>query len=399
MPIKIAVLILIGSAFTACQSNTEKSISEATSTSAEKSVATSKPDIFWYVVNVDKLRLRDEPGLSANVLIQMKEGEIVEGNGEISANRDEVELRGISIKAPYYRITPLSTGKPAGWAFGGALVQIYAGPRAGSPDRQQLSTLTGFLKELDVKAVESGGKAWGFVEQHFSNATGSLADAVFILLEQFFRRMEGEGTFYTMTEIQNWSDAEMTAIYEDKFDPASKPVTKTLASNGFRIVTAEGSVFPVVDCRKFLAFFGAKTTPPMRDYINQRTNEQNNPMFDDGGVIIPLEMVAEQAVFWEKFNRANPWFPLREETKSSEEWMQLVLVNGADNTPVFDYETDEIDEEFKNVWDYILKKHPDTDLAKSVKQMSDLCAAEQWKRTQKVEAHRAQVAKEHMEAQ
>lgn len=394
--IPTAVVLLSACVFYTCQTDSNPKVSTVAAT--EKTDPTAKPEVFWHAVIVDKLRLREEPGLSANVLIQLNEGEIVEGNGEVSANSDEVELRGISIKAPYYRVTPLSNGKPTGWAFGGALVQVYAGPRAGAPDRQRLSTLSDFLKGLNVKAVESGGQAWAFVEQHFGNATGPLADAVFILLEQFFRRMERDGAFYTLTESQTWSDADMTAIYEGKFDPASKPVTKTLAANGFRIVTAEGSVFPVVDCRKFLAFFRSKTTPPMLAYINQCTNEQNNPMFDDGGVIIPLEMVAEQAVFWEKFNRANPWFPLREETKASEKWMQLVLVNGADNTPVFDYESDEIDEEFKNVWDYILKKHPDTDLAKSVKQMVDLCTAEQWKRTQKVEAYREKVAKEHMEA-
>ena len=205
--------------------------------------------------------------------------------------------------------------------------------------------------------------------------------------------MEREGSFYTMTEKVNWSDQDMNAIYEDKFDPDSKPVTKSLAANGFRIVTAEGTVFPIVDCRKFQAFFAPKTTPGMAAYINQRTSEQNNPMFSDGGVIIPLEEVADQAAFWEKFNAGNPWFPLREETKHSEEWLRLVLVNGSDNTPAFSYETDDIDGEFKNVWAYIQQKYPGTELGKTVKQMADLCAAENWKRTKKVEAYQQEVAR------
>ena len=394
--IQIAALLLSGWCLHSCQSDPVKTTS---SPAPQKQDVTTKPEVFWYVVNVDKLRLREEPSLTASVMKQLNEGEIVEGNGEKSANQDEVDLRGISIKAPYYRVTSQATGRPAGWAFGGALVQIYAGTRAGSPDSLTLTALTEFLKGLDTKAVESGSKAWAYTEQHFSNAGGALADAAFILLEQFFRRMEREGTFYTMTESQKWSEADMTAIYEDKFDPASKPVTKTLATNGFRIVTAEGSVFPVTDCRKFQAFFAPKATPAMRDYINQRTNEQNNPMYDDGGVIVPLEMVAEQAVFWEKFNRTNPWFPLREETKHSEEWLELVLVNGSDNTPAFSYETDQIDEEFKNVWTYIQQKHPDTELAKTVKQMADLCAADNWKRTKKVEAFQEQTAKKFQETE
>lgn len=353
----------------------------------------SRPDLFLYVVTVDNLRLREEPDLAAAVKNQLKEGEIVEGSGETSSNQDEVELRGISVKAPYYRLN----APAAGWAFGGALIQLYAGTRAGAPDWQSLTTLATFLKGLNAKSLDSGGKAWAYVEQHFNNANGPLADAVFILLEQFFRRLEREGSFYTMTEKVNWTDQDINAIYDGKFDPNSKPITKSLAVNGFRIVTAEGSVFPIADCRKFEAFFAPKTTPGMTAYIRQCTAEQNNPMFDDGGIIITLEEVADQAAFWEKFNRDNPWFPLREETRHSEGWMRLVLTNGSDNTPSFSYETDEIDGEFKNVWAYIQQKYPGTELAKTVKQMADLCAAENWKRTKKVEEFQLEVARKFQE--
>lgn len=380
----------------ACQTDTGKSgqpVAPESSTPAAASTA-NMPGLFLYLVNVDNLRLREEPNLSAGVTVQLKEGEIVEGSGEKSANEDEVALRGISIKAPYYRVTSTTTGNPSGWAFGGALLQVYAGSRTGAPNRQPITDLAVYLKGLNTKSADSGGKAWAYAEQHFSTATGPLADAAFVVLEQFFRRLEREGAFYTLTEKVNWSDQDMNAIYEGSFDPGSKHATRSLAANGFRIVTAEGAVFPIVDCRKFQTFFAGKTTPGMAAYINQRTEEQNKPMFDDGGVIIPLEKVADQAVFWEKFNRDNPWFPLREETQHSETWMRLVLLNGSDNTPAFNYETDEIDEEFKNVWAYIQQKYPGTELAKAVKQMADLCAAENWKRTQKVEAYRNKVAEQ-----
>lgn len=390
-----ASFLLIGLLIQACQSEAGKPEKRTATEPLKPSTSAVRPELFLYAVSVDNLRLREEPNLAAAVKGQLKEGEIVEGNGESSSNQDEVDLRGISIKAPYYRLSAPTNG----WAFGGALIQLYAGTRAGAPDRQTLAALSGFLSGLNVKSLESGRKAWTYVEQHFSNASGPLADAAFILLEQFFRRMEREGSFYTITEKINWTDQDINAIYEGKFDPNSKAVTKSLAGNGFRIVTAEGSVFPIVDCRKFEAFFAPKTTPGMTDYIRQRTAEQNNPMFDDGGIIITLEEVADQAAFWEKFNRANPWFPLREETRHSEGWMRLVLTNGSDNTPSFSYETDEIDGEFKNVWAYIQQKYPGTELAKTVKQMADLCAAENWKRTKKVEEYQMEVARKFQEAE
>ena len=90
-------------------------------------------------------------------------------------------------------------------------------------------------------------------------------------------------------------------------------------------------------------------------------------------------------VFWEKFNQANPYFPLSAETAESQRWMRRVLLNGADNTPASDYETDAINEDFKNVWAYTQQKFPDTEIGKACKQLAELCAAEGWKRTKKVE--------------
>ena len=77
--------------------------------------------------------------------------------------------------------------------------------------------------------------------------------------------------------------------------------------------------------------------------------------------------------------------PLHDETRESERWMHLVLVNGSDNTPVFQYETRAISDDFKKVWNYILHRYPGTELAKTVREITDLCAAEGWKRTKKVE--------------
>ena len=154
----------------------------------------------------------------------------------------------------------------------------------------------------------------------------------------------------------------------------------------------EGMVFPVVDWNKLQAFFREKVTPAMKAFIAQETAEQNKQAWSDGGIIISLEELADRAAFWEKFNRENPYFPLIEQTKESERWTRLVLVNGADNTPVSNYETNEILEDYKKVWAYIQQKYPDTELAKTTKEIADLCAAEGWKRSKKVEDWQAKYA-------
>ena len=388
LPVAAALVLCLFS----CKQNSAKQDSIDTTASKDRPAA-AKPELFLFAVNVDNLRLREQPGLASQVLAQMNEGDIIEGTGEESSNQDEVDLRGISIRAPYFQVVS-SDGK-SGWTFGGALTCVYAGPKKGSPDHDRLEQLAQYLKSLNTKKLDSGEAAWAYVEKNFGDTQGALNDASFFLLEQFMNRMEREGEYYTLTDGYNWSNDEMDAIYKGTFNPASNPITKSLVANGFRIAVAEGSVFPIVDLRRFQSFFAPRATPALKLYIDQETAEQNKPMYDDGGVIVPLEEVADLAVFWENFNRNNPYFPLHEQTRESQHWLALLLVNGSDNTPVFDEENDEINEDFKKLWTYVLQKYPQTEVAKTVKQMADLCASEKWKRTKKVEAFQQQLAGEH----
>ena len=352
-----------------------------------------KPELFLYVVHVDNLRLRDKPNQASNVVTQLKEGALVEGAGNESTNQEEIELRGISYRAPYIQVTALSSDKASGWAFGGALTCVYAGSRADCPDTERIAAFSEFLKTLDAKELASGGKAWGYVEENLSDATPTLADAAFVLLERFMRRMEAEGEFYKLTEPVQFSEMDAKDVYNTRFDYTKYPQTRYLPANGFRLAWAEGTIFPVVSWTRLQDFFGPRSSHAMQRYINQRTAEHNNPMYSDGGISIPLEYVADVAVFWEKFNRDYPYFPYSAEAKESETWLRLVLVSGADNTPVFSNETDSVSEEFKSVWDYIAQKHPSTQLAKHTKQMAELCASEGWKRTDRVDAFLNQMAK------
>lgn len=354
----------------------------------------AKPELFLYVATVDKLRLREKPDQSGAVLTEMKEGALVESAGNTSTHMEEIELRGIPYRAPYFQLTGGGKNNPIGWAFGGGLRCIYAGTRAGAPDTVKLSAFSSFLCTLDPKTVESSGRAWEYVETQFSGATGPLADAVFFLLEHFLGRLESEGEFYTITENIPFTASEIQAVDDGKFDAQKYPETAMLEANKFRLLTGEGAVFPAPDWRQLQDFFGPKVTHTLQKFINQRTAEQNNPMFDDGGIIIPLEYVADVAVVWEKFNRTDPYFPLGEETRESERWLRLMLVTGADNTPAFDSETQGVTPEFRAMWEHVQKKHAKTGLAKQIRKMMDVCAAEGWKRTKKVEEYQASLQRQ-----
>lgn len=344
-----------------------------------------KPEVYLYAVSVDKLNLRDQSNKNGKVLTQLAEGDFVEGIGEVSANKEEVTLRDIPYNEPYFNVKTTTPAQVQGWAFSAALEPVYAGSRTTSPDLGRLSQLSAFLKTLKPTKLESGKKAIDFVKTNFATASGTLADAAFILLQNFLFRMEIEGSFYTLTESIKWADTDYEAVWKETFDMNKYPLTKSLAENGFRLEEGEGMIFPIVDWAKLADFFTEKVTPPMKMYILQNVAEQKDNAYDDGGIVIGLDTLAERAIFWEKFNQQNPHFVRTAETQESERWQRHTLLLGADNTPVFNYEDQTVSDDYKKVWALILQKYPGSILAKEVKVLSDLIAAEGGKNTKKVE--------------
>ncbi len=347
----------------------------------------AKPEVFLYAVNVDNLLLREQPNKQGKVLLKLKEGDFVTGPGEKSANKEEALLRGITYEEPYYRAISTTPEQQQGWVYGGGVSLVYTGTNANSPDLGRLTQLAAFFKTLDPKKINSGKKAWDYVAQNYANATGSLADAAYIMLMRFGRRLEFEGEFYKYTDIMadKWTPEDYEAIHKNTFDMNKYPVTKELAANGFTLETGEGMVFPVPDWNKQNDFFMSKVTPVMQQYLRQTALEKKDVESSDGGLMIPLEQLAERAVFWEKFNAANPYFSLIDETKNSQRWMTDTFVTGMDNTPVFDFETKAINTDFQKAWADVQKKYPGTKLAQVCKDVSAQVAAAGNKYTEQVE--------------
>lgn len=356
----------------------------------------NKPEYFLYAVRVDDLPLRKKPEQDAIIIAHLAEGELLAGKGELSANREELTLGGVTYRERYVFAHRLKEEKQAGWAYGAGITELYAGPEVQRPDPAALEAFIRHLQGLDPRDLSSGSKAWRYVEKHLEATTTPLADAVFVLLEQFLRRIEVEGELWKLTEGRlPFNEADAQAVYQGRFDYSKYPLTDSLYSNGFRLAWGEGMFFPVVNWERFRDFFGPRVSQPMQRYINQRMQEYKNPIYENGALIAPLESVVEMAVWWENFNRRYPYFIRRAETRESEAWLRLALLNGVDNTPVFSAETNEVSQAYRSAWEYTLQRHPKTELARRVKEMANLCAAEGWKQTNKVNALRARILQEY----
>ena len=372
----------------ACQQPADKTAAPGTESSSASNTTAPRPEMLLYAVMVDQLNLREQASKAGKVIAQFPEGSFVIGSGEYSANKEEVTLRGVIYTEPYTKVTGTTAEPKNGWAFLGALQKVYAGTSASSPDLSTLTQLTTFLKSLNVKQIDSGKKAWDYVKSHFADTKGPLADAAYILLDQFLSRMEVEGEYYKPMEAIQWTPEDQESVYKYQFNYQKYPATRAFPANGFRLETAEGMVFPVADPMQLHAFFAPRATPEMKTYLDQELQiEQNEHAWEDGGIVIPMEQLMDRCVFWERFNQSNPNFVLSEETRHSEKWIGDTFISGANNTPAFDYETGAVSPEYLKVWAYALEKYPQTKIAARIKEFTALIAAEGNKRTPKVEAY------------
>ncbi len=382
-------------ALTACNSEPKATTATAPPGELPSAPASPKPEVLLYATVYDAMLLREQPDQAAKVVEKLPFGEFLEGTGEQSAKKISAELGRVQWNEPFLKAQHLSPQENTGWIFGGGVQIVYAGSRTTSPDLGRLVQLTSRLKSLNPKLVSSGAQAWNYLLTNLQDAKGTLADAAFILLERYLRRMDAEGDFYKFTETMDPSPEAYKAIVDGNFDMTKDYKLKSLLAAGFRLDAAEGMVFPVPDWRNFSKTFAPNVTPPMKKFIEQQTHEHMERESEDGGIIITLEELADRAFFWENFNKENPYFVLGEYTREHERYGRFIITNGENNTPSFEGENGAPVEDFKKVWVYILQKYPGTKLAARVKEFTDLVAAEGGKQTAKVRAAQEAYAREY----
>jgi Bacterial SH3 domain len=343
----------------------------------------AKPELFLYAASMNDLRVREQPNLTANVIEKVKNGEILTGSGDISSNKDSAVINGMSYKEPWYAVKTAS-GK-AGWVFGGGIEPAYIGTMKDAPDVALLTKFNAHLASLPIKDVSSGKKALDFFLQNFKTANTASCDAAAKSYYDFLRKMQFSD-IYKLTEKMKFSKQDMEDIWKDKYDLSKTPATKQLAANGFRLETAEGSIFPIADWEFVNKQFAGRLSAPMQSYIDQSIKEQTEPISSDGGLMITASEVANRAVFWEKFVSTNSASFLAKEAKKMAKQHVEVLITGMNNTPTFDYEKKMLSPDFQTAYEYLLKTYPTSQAAKKIGAFYDLVKAEGMKKTAKVEA-------------
>ncbi|MEO1435551.1 MAG: SH3 domain-containing protein, partial [Bacteroidota bacterium] len=126
--LSILGLILLMGACKPSDPSTSPDASDSTALTPSKNLP-KKSDVepirHWYrYAKVDRLRMRATPELDGEVVVTLREGDILEWTGNVSDHKETLDLRGKQVNAPWYEVVFVALGYK-GWVFGGALTANF----------------------------------------------------------------------------------------------------------------------------------------------------------------------------------------------------------------------------------------------------------------------------------
>ncbi|MBW4081937.1 hypothetical protein [Paenibacillus sp. S150] len=148
----------------------------------------------------------------------------------------------------------------------------------------------------------------------------------------------------------------MAKLAESTNDPSLRSLLKSAGDNGYKLETAEGSFFPVIDYaayRKYKLY----VTDDIRDYISIMAAEADLPSSKDNGLVISWGDVAARALAQEEFIQK---YPKSNRTAAVKALYSIYMSNtfyGQNNTPLFHYDNLEMDLEAQKAYSSILSKN------------------------------------------
>ncbi len=138
-------------------------------------------------------------------------------------------------------------------------------------------------------------------------------------------------------KIENIDDAEIKSLLEE---------TK---NNGYKIETAEGYYFPIIDYQ-FYKTFTPKATEEIQDYFDIMAVESNQVPAKDGALMVSWDEIVERALAQEAFLKQYPNSERLDEITELYKRYEMFTFFGLNNTPLFSYDTKKIDTEAKSVY-------------------------------------------------
>ncbi|GAA0721107.1 hypothetical protein GCM10008905_11130 [Clostridium malenominatum] len=236
-----------------------------------------------------------------------------------------------------------------------------------------------------------------FIDDNIADLSKEDASSMIISLEENLKKNLPiiEDKFYKTKGIQE----EMRKVYEADFDIRKidsiegkelKELLVETRDSGYRVEAAEGVFFPIINY-EFYKKYSSYVSSDIKEYIDIMAVESNNVPAKDAALMIGWEEIIARALNQEKFINT-----YKESTKVNDikglykNYLTFALI-GANNTPLFNYDTNIIVPEAKEAYLNAIKKDSDSIFIKTLKDFMEVLEKDNYKLTEAVNLYRKNI--------
>lgn len=178
---------------------------------------------------------------------------------------------------------------------------------------------------------------------------------------------------------------------DDVKDAQLKTLLTDTISDAYKLETAEGTYYPVINYGAYRKYVSA-VTPDIGDYIGIMANETDRVAVKDAALVIGWDEVVNRAMIMEEFIKDYPHSVKLEDVKQLYKRYVIYTFYGANNTPLFRYDSKTIVPEAKKSYRNALAKGNNSKYLATVNSFLNLVDKSNNKLTNEVDQYRKDVA-------
>lgn len=256
------------------------------------------------------------------------------------------------------------------------------------------------FNKLVQKDNISAGEIISFINEKISSVTQQDASIMIMALEkQQQRQLPKIQDKYAEDDVLQKKMAkdyhgDLSANSIDGLqDKSLKDLLLETKNNGFKIETAEGFYFPVINYSLY-SQYRANVIPDIADYIDIMAAEAEKSPVKDGALMIRWDEIVRRAIQQEKFINQYSSSAKVEDVKQLLKQYLVYALYGMNNTPLFRYEDKQMTPEAKTIYAELALNDKDGSFSKIMTEYLTLVKKNDYTLTKEVENYRKKAEEE-----
>ena len=180
-------------------------------------------------------------------------------------------------------------------------------------------------------------------------------------------KLEKDTSMWNILESTEWEPEAYEAIYHRRFDMNSSVISRRFQSAGMMLDAGEGMVYQMIDINKIAAIIGGPFTEAMTAFVTFESQSQKQKLITDATFIGRPEDLISGIAKRENFLKRHEFFVMNRELESQLLLLHSIVLEGTANSPIFDYETGQLNPSWMDIWKKYLIQLPEGRIADKIK--------------------------------